>query len=177
MEQQALNLAKKAGNWISAILLGNTRELIARIDERTNFMLEDIKDIKPKVADMFPKLDILWKDKIAPANSPRQLNSRGQAILDDSGIKEIIDAKKDELLKLVQSKNTTNPYDAEKVISEIMMELPIHCPDVVESLKQGAFQSGVDINTVLFAGSIYLRNLIFPDLGFSLEDLDKPKSN
>jgi len=33
------------------------------------------------------------------------------------------------------------------------------------------------LGSILFAGSIYLRNLIFPDLGFSLEDLDKPKNN
>jgi hypothetical protein len=95
--------------------------------------------------------------------------------LSKSGIKKIIDEKKESLLKLVKDKQTTNAYDAEIAIYSVMMELPNHCPDVIDRLKQGAFLSGVDINTVLFVGSIYFRNLIFPDLGLSLEDLDKPK--
>jgi len=30
---EKINKIKKVGNWVSAVLLGNTRELIARIDE------------------------------------------------------------------------------------------------------------------------------------------------
>jgi hypothetical protein len=58
-EQSTLGIAKKVGNCLSAILLGNTRELIARIDERTLHMAADLKDIKPKVDDMYPKVGIL----------------------------------------------------------------------------------------------------------------------
>ncbi len=127
------------------------------------------------VSEMKPKLDILWRDKIAPSSSPRQLNERGTDILNTSGIKGVVDQKKDLLLKLVKEKNPANPYDAEIAISAVMMDLPKHCPDIVDKLKQGAFMSGVDINTALFTGSIYLRNLIFQDLGFELQDLDVPK--
>jgi hypothetical protein len=74
----------------------------------------------------------------------------------------------------VKEKNPTNPYDAEMTIEEIMLELPKHCPDIVENLKQGAFKTGVDVGSVLFIGAVYLRDIIFSDLGFSLSDLDKP---
>ena len=86
-----LDKIQKVGNWVSALLLGETKELIARIDERTLRLIEDIKDIKPKVDDMSPKVDVLWKDKYAPAGSPRQLNEVGEGILNSSGIKEIIE--------------------------------------------------------------------------------------
>ncbi|NTW26776.1 MAG: hypothetical protein HGA36_00400 [Candidatus Moranbacteria bacterium] len=56
-----------------------------------------------------------------------------------------------------------------------MMGLPKHCPEIVDQLKTGAFKTGAEIDDVLFAGSIYLRNLIFEELGFSLNDLDKKK--
>jgi hypothetical protein len=36
-----------------------------------------------------------------------------------------------------------------------------------------AIKVGADMESVLFTGSIYLRNMIFSELGFSLEDLDK----
>lgn len=133
------------------------------------------ESISSDVADMKPKVDILWKDKIAPALSPRQLNERGETILDQSGIKEIIDEKLIYLRDLIKSKKTENPYDAEMVITEITSKIPEYCPESVDKLKEGAFKVGTDIGTVLFVGSIYLRNKIFPDLNFKLEDLDKPR--
>ncbi len=170
-----IDKAKKVGNWVSSILLGNTREVIARIDERTIRMQEDLKDIKPKVDDMFPKVDILWKDRLAPNHSPRQLNERGRSILKDSGIKEIIDEKKESLFKIIKEKNCKNAYDAEAVVLSIVVDLPNSFPDVVEKLKTGAFNTGASLSDVLLVGGIYLRDLIFPELGFSIDELDKPK--
>lgn len=175
MSDSKLEKVKKVGNWLSAILLGNTRELIARIDERTEHILKDLDDIRPKVSEMSPKVDILWKDKLAPSHSPRQLNDRGKSVLNDSGIKEIIDEKKERLVTLVKAKNSTTAYDAEQTILNVVKELQQHCPDIIDRLKDGAFKVGADIPTLLFVGGIYLRDQIFTDLGFSLVDLDKPK--
>jgi hypothetical protein len=166
---------KKVGNWISAILLGNTRELIARIDERTIMMQRVLEDIKPKVDDMYPKVDILWKDKVAFSHSPRELNGAGQKILKESGIKEIIDGKRAKLLEVIKAKRATNAYDAEQAVLLVVKELPEYCPDVVDRLKNGAFNAGVNIDTVLLVGGIYLRDVIFPDLGLSVERLDVAK--
>lgn len=63
MNENDFGKLNKIGNWISAILLGNTRESIARIDERTLLMLADLNDIKKKVGDMAPKVDLLWKER------------------------------------------------------------------------------------------------------------------
>ncbi len=158
---------KKIGNWISAILLGDTRELIARIDERTIHMQEDIKDLKNKVYnDISPKLDILWDDRVAPNHSPRQLNAKGIAILNGSGIKEVVDAKRVELLALVRERKPQNAYDAERAILDVVKELPAREPAIIDSLKYGAFKTGAAIEELLLVGGIYLRNLILPDLGF-----------
>jgi|SRR3989338_259367 len=174
--EENLEKLKKVGNWFSAILLGNTRELIARIDERTNRILEDLKDIKPKVDDIYPKVDILWTDRVAPAHSPRRLNTYGNKILKESGIKEIIEEKKPKLLELVKTEKATNVYDAEVAVLSVVKKLPEHCPDVIDKLKTGAFNAGAGLDTVLLVGGLYLRDLVFPELGFSVEDLDKPNT-
>src|SRR3989338_6997863 len=136
----------------------------------------DLKNIRERFGIVEDRVETLWKDKLAPANSPRQLNEKGSNILVGSGIKEIVDEKKEKLLELVRAKNVKNAYDAEEAIEQVMMELPDHCPDIVDRLKSGAFKVGADIGGLLFVGSIYLRNQIFVDLGFSLDDLDRPKN-
>jgi len=186
-----LETVKKVGNWLSAILLGDTRELIARIDERTGHMQKDLDvmrqelgdvqnglgDVRSRVVEMSTRLDVLWKDRFAIAHSPRQLNERGNTVLNESGIKEIIYEKKDVLAALVKEKRPTNPYDAEQAILAVVNDLQERNPEVTDRLKDGAFRVGADIPTLLFVGGIFLRDLIFADLGFSLVDLDKPKSS
>lgn len=119
------------------------------------------------------RVNTLWKDEVAPAHSPRQLNDVGIKILNESGIKEIIDEKKDLLLAEVKVLNPTNAYDAEQATINVVSELPKYCPDVILKLKDGAFRVGQGIETVLLVGGFYLRDLIFEDLGFSLKELDK----
>ena len=46
----------------------------------------------------------------------------------------------------------------------------INCPEIIDELKQESFIVGQSIDTVLFIGGLYLRNLIFLELGFSLID-------
>ena len=171
---QNLSRFTKIGNWIATLLLGNTRELIARIDERTMLMQGDIKnlkvdlkDVRGKVDDMSPKLDILWKDKLASAHSRRRLNAYGEKVLKESGVKEIIDEKKKELFILIKARGAKNIYDAEQDILSVVKQLPERYPDIVDKLKTGAFNTGADLDIVLFTGGIYLRDLILPDLGFS----------
>lgn len=130
------------------------------------------KDIKPDLKDISRKVAVLWADKYAPASSPRQLNDLGKNILNDSGIKIIVDEKKEQLIELVKKSSPSNAYDAQKAIEDVMTHFPEHFPETVNRLKEGAFKEGADINSLLYVGSIYLRNEIFSDLGFKIDDLD-----
>ena len=147
-------------------ILATIGYFLKRIFEKTESIGSDVSEIKPKV-------DILWKDKYAPATSPRQLNDTGKNILNGSGIKEIIDSKKEKLLDEVKKLKPVTAYDAEQAIISVVNNLPKHCPEVIPQLKNGAFKAGQGIDALLYIGSIYLRNSIFADLGFSLTDLDK----
>lgn len=138
-------------------------------------IIDDLKEIRGRFDIVESRVSDLWADKFATAKSPRQLNDRGSAILEESGIREIVDKKRDQLLKLVKEKEPNNAYDAELAIMDVMNNLPKNCPDIVDDLKRGAFKVGVDIDALLFVGSIYLRNQIFKDLGFGLDDLDRPQ--
>lgn len=155
---------------------GTLKKSVSNLEGIIKEMRSDLKDIRERFGGVEEKVDVLWKDKYAPAHSPRQLNERGAKVLEASGIKEIVDEKKSHLLGIIKKEGATNAYDAELVTVKVMMELPRHCPDAIDKLKEGAFRVGASIEDVLFVGSVYLRDLVFKDLGFSLDDLDKQKS-
>lgn len=153
---------------IALIYIGRKLEVLDGVKDR-------IEDIYERFIKVEERVNTLWKDGVAPAHSPRQLNDIGKKILNESGIKEIIDAKKYHLLERVRALAPTNAYDAEQATLNVVSEIVKHCPDVVPKLKDGAFRVGQGTETVLLVGGFYLRDLIFPELGYSLTELDKPK--
>jgi hypothetical protein len=136
----------------------------------------DLKNVRERFVIVEDRVKVFWKDGVAPATSPRSLNERGTAILNASGIKTIIDDKRNDLLAAVRERRATNVYDAEQAILSCVAEIPTRFPELVPTIKDGAFKTGADIATVLLVAGFYLRDLIFPDLGYSLTDLDKPKT-
>src|SRR3989344_628998 len=156
------------------ILLGALGYLLKKTFDKIEEVARDVSDIKPKVdiiwRDMLPKLDILWRDRAAPADSPRQLNERGRKILAESGIKDIVDEAEGFLLDEVKKHDVANPYDAERSVEKVMSDLSKTRPDLVDRLKLGAYRAGEHTETVLYMGAIYLRNKIFPTLGFPAPD-------
>jgi hypothetical protein len=134
----------------------------------------DLKDIRERFFVVEDRVETLWKDKFAPAHSPRQLNDRGEEILRNSGIRDFVDEKKGVLLEEIRRQAPRSAYDAEQYIQRLMMsDFPKMFPETLDALKDGAFKVGADLDAVLFVGSIYLRNAVFKDLGFDVSDLDK----
>ena len=168
---------------VAAVLLGvgiawgTLKTSVKHIGKTLDEIKPDLKEVREKFRVVESRVETLWKDGYAPAHSPRQLNDIGNKILKESGIEEVVNQKKNDLLKIIIEKDTKNAYDAERAIMEVMSKLPEHFPDVVEKLKLGAFQVGSDLDALLFVGGIYLRNLIFKDLGYDLIDLDKQKKS
>lgn len=154
---------------VALIYIGRKLQVLDTVEKTMEKMYERFIKVEERV-------NTLWKDEVAPAHSPRQLNDIGKKILNESGIKEIIIEKKADLLAKVKEINPTNAYDAEQATLNVVSDLPKHCPDVIPQLKDGAFKVGQGMETVLLVGGFYLRDLIFIELGFSLTDLDKPKA-
>ncbi|MCB9805652.1 hypothetical protein H6775_00665 [Candidatus Nomurabacteria bacterium] len=134
-------------------------------------ILEDLEDVRKNFSVVKSRVDDLWADRTAPAKSPRQLNERGLAILEESKIDQILNKKIDVIEKDVKDKNPQTAYDAEREITESILALETLCPDITERLKDGAFKSGEDIETVLFVGAISVRDQLLKNLGFNSKEL------
>ncbi len=133
-------------------VLDNLKKATENILERLNKVDTSIKDIDKRLTRVEDRIDMQWKDKVAPSGSPRQLNELGNKILNESGIKEIVENNKDKLLTAVKAIKPTNAYDAEEAALKVVSELPKLCPDVIPKLKDGAFKVGQGIDAVLLVG-------------------------
>lgn len=142
----------------------------ASLDEKIE---PDIRDIRERLVRVETKVETLWQDKYAPASSPRQLNARGIDIVAGSGIKAIVEGMAEDVFSAIKAKNPQHAYDAEQEVLDAVTRLPHTRPDLIPALKEGAFRTGADIDTVLFVGGIHLRNMLLPRLGFTLEEIDK----
>lgn len=154
-----------------------TKEGLGGIKETVDKMEPDLRDIRERFARVEDRVEVLWKDKYAPAGSPRRLNERGNAILTESGMDSIISARRDELLAKVREFEPKTAYDAEEIILETVAVSLKEDPATMVKIKDGAFRTGSDIDTVLFVGGMHLRDLIFGDLGFKLDDIDNDQKN
>ena len=153
---------------IIALLLSAIVYFIKKIFDKTEKIDQDISKIKPKV-------EILWEINFAKGHSPLTLNEKGEEILNQSGIKELVDDSLLELTKNIESKKPVNAYQVQETAKEIISNLK-NDQNILLKLQTGAFDTGVDVDSVLFVGSIYLRDLVLPKFNCKLEDVDTQKN-
>ncbi len=149
---------------IIIVLLGGVGYFIKRILDATDAIREDVNDIKPKVK-------ILWELQFASSKSPLVPNEKGADILEKSGIKEMVDAASTRLVEEIKEKAPQNPYQIQEYAKAVMLNMKNNA-DVLQHLQEGAFNAGVDVDTILFIGSLYLRDLALPEFSFASEDTD-----
>jgi len=148
---------------IIIVLLGCIGYFVKRILDRTESISADVSDIKPKVK-------ILWECEFASSTSPLVLNERGRKILDESGVKELVDGNKELLMEKLRDKQPQNAYQVQEFATKIL-RIFVDTPETLSKLQDGAFRTGVNVDTVLFAGGLYLRDLALPKYRFKLADI------
>lgn len=164
-------------------LKNNFSEFKADNKETLDEVKKDYKSINRSIIDidkttekMKEKVDLLWKERIATSASPMILNKRGLKILNDSGIKNIIDEKIEDLHQQVKDKKPRNAYWVQEYTKTVLYKLRKN-PDLLPELETSAYNSGEDIDTILFVGSLYLRDKILTKFHFKLDEIDKHDPN
>lgn len=96
-------------------------------------------------------------NKYAPAHSPRELNEKGKAILEESGIRQIIDNNIQGFIDYLNQKKLSTPLDVEQQCFYALKE--IDGTEIINPIKIYLYSHpNQEINSIFFIGSIYLRN-------------------
>jgi hypothetical protein len=105
------------------------------------------------------------------SGSPLRLLTKGETILNESGLKKYIDDNKAKMLSDCQSGNTmTNQYDIQEAVFKFFDGYDFG--DFESALKSSAFKYGVTLETIRRIAGIYFRDICLADHGFKPEDLD-----
>ena len=136
------NLSKltKVGNWIATLLLGNTRELIIRIDERLSGFIVEMTEFKVETKAELKEIESVLKGNgellavhttmlsshteaivgiktntmYQVRNSPTAPSEKGKKLLKDSGFDEVYPIIRQKIFKRMESNRLRTLYDYEK---------------------------------------------------------------
>jgi outer membrane murein-binding lipoprotein Lpp len=108
----------------------------------------------------------IYKDQ-----SPLSLTEFGEELVNDSGLKDVFDDIKDDLAGMLEEMEPTSQYDVQEKARALMDSLAGYEP--FRRVEKYAFDHGKDLNQILRAGAILLRDYYFekhPELVNSKED-------
>lgn len=151
------------------------------MEEKIKRLEEDVKELKAQKDSMKTHVDQLLEFKtqaqkfmdknIYKDQSPLSLTDFGKSLVTDSGFTEIFEQVKDNLVELLEQENPTTQYETQEKARALMDGMAEYQP--FRPIQNYAFEHGKDLNQILRAGAIMLRDYYFekhPELVNPKED-------
>ncbi|MFZ1019626.1 MAG: hypothetical protein WAN61_01360 [Minisyncoccia bacterium] len=128
---EKLSLIKKIGNFISNILLGETKEIIVRTDEKVRLISKTVDSIsvavdnfRSSIATHGANIEALQiHTRYGVSHSPTVPNEKGQEILEKSGFSKQYPILKSKIFTLMDTMNLRTLYDYENGAFETLTTL------------------------------------------------------
>lgn len=169
------------------VLIGDKVYKSGQNSSKVTNIENDIKDnIKPEVrslrkdmtelsqtirAQLSDILQALTLKQVSEAHSPRALNKFGKQVLEQSGVRSIIEPKLDQIIKTVKAKKPENAYQVQEMLLDVIQELKGDS-GLKNQIEQAAYKSGVSVETVLLVAAIDIRDTVLERLDMKPDDID-----
>jgi hypothetical protein len=127
---------------------------------------QDIKEIERDIRNTAERVSAI-EGKLSGAvksESPLSLTSLGNEYLNESGMKFIIDAHRNDLLEKIKDNYLPTAYDVQSFARELINEDLEFSEQEENQLKNYAYAKGVSLNVIKDAGALYLRDIALPEL-------------
>lgn len=155
------------GGWF---LYKSLKTQIKDLDKDVKKLSEKVISIDNRVYYMEGRLE----ESYIKSASPMTLTEKGTEVLIESKAKEIVKARKQKILdKILADPKPTNAYDAQEKTKEIIRGMKDD--SMFLSIKEYAFQKGINLYVILDIVAIYFRKFVLEELGFKIEDCDEKR--
>jgi hypothetical protein len=152
-------IAALTGGVTAAIVIGKYKEKVDSL-ERSREKLENKLDICRSEIDTLKEFKTNAQkyidSKIYQSNSPLSLTDYGKKLIKDSGFETIFDQHKDDLAEMLGKLDPKTAYDVQEVSRSFMDSQAEYAP--FAPIKDYAYRTGSDLNLILRAGAILLRD-------------------
>lgn len=153
-------------------VLDDLKEKIDKIDDSVGRMTDKLGGLGERISKIEGKIF-----GVAISTSPISLTPLGQELVQHSGILDMLKPKKDGLIQTVKKKNPQTAYDVQEFVRNLFSAEGLSLTEEeLNKLKDHAFSKGVGLNDILYAASIYFRDVALGELKFKPEDLDSKNS-
>ena len=140
-----------------------------KVENSVNKMADRLGGLAERVSKIEGKLF-----GVAISTSPISLTPLGQELVQHSGILDVLKPKKDGLMENIKKQNLKTAYDVQEFVRNIFSVDGLLLEEAeLNRLKDYAFSKGVGLTDILYAASIYFRDVALEELKFKVEDLDK----
>jgi len=131
---EKLSTIQKIGGWISTLLLGNTKEIIIRTDERVQGLMKATDELRQSVDNLRMSISDHGSDikalkvhtRYGVSHSPTVPNDSGKKLLTDAGFFSQYPEIKNEIFALMDAMNLRTLYDYEHGAVEALEKLENH---------------------------------------------------
>lgn len=134
-------------------------------------MEEEVKNNFTAIAELKTNVNSLWSANYAKSKAPMVLNDRGYQLLQQSGIANLVDHHRGDILLYLRTSQLTNSYEVQEAIIQYMNNLSKH-PEIMQQIELCALKARTDAYALLIIGTMYISESILADLGFKIEHME-----
>jgi hypothetical protein len=136
---------------------------VNQIQEEMSIIPVKVSSIESKMTEMHVKVEELWRVRTTGSNSPLILNSVGKKILHSSQIEHFISDNYKTIVDKVKARKPKNSFQIQEEVIHALYSFKKN-PEFKTKFENCAFNSGTDIDTVLFVAAINVRDSILKEI-------------
>ena len=152
---------------------GSLKKSVEHLEKDVSDLKDDFKGFNNEFIEIKTLVKGQAQEKYARPGSPKKLTPLGNKVLNESGIKAVVDANQTKLIKAAKEKRPANAYDAEACAIQVVRDFVMSDTEIQNDLKNKTFSIGESFDIVLFVGGLYFRDIVLPELNYDFDDIDK----
>jgi hypothetical protein len=158
---------------IASSRIGEYKNKVDTLRRETDTLKNKLDELSTELTRCSTKIDERtrsYASTLTETKSPISLSEAGKTLLRDSKADKFIEQYRADLIEKIQQKNPKSAYDVQTYARDAIESMQNE--DNFKSLKDFAFQQGIDLEPLFIVMGIHLRDIALPIFHYNAEELE-----